>query len=184
MGLGFQQGCLRCAIDFGVSTGSIFNFFEGFAVFFTLFELTRRIASRLKDLTTLHAPSRRRNLPKVVHGTTLVAGGVVAGLAYDLTGRPFDVARRTVHTYEVTHREAPKPIIIRRATIIISALEKKVKEEGLRVFFRLSPDERSASALSTPFRQRLFSVLRVLGRVGPWGAGFLIWESFGPGFAQ
>ncbi|KLO14178.1 hypothetical protein SCHPADRAFT_826752 [Schizopora paradoxa] len=160
----------------------------GFSVFFTLFELTRRIASQLKNASTQFAiqrdPSRSTNLPKVVHGATLVAGGVVAGLAYDFTGRPFDVARRTVHTYEVTHNAAARPNIIARTAIIFSALEKKAKDEGLRVFFRLSPDERSASAFSTPLRQRLFSALRILGRVGPWGAGFLIWESFGPGLTQ
>jgi len=157
----------------------------GFAVFFSIFELTRRIASQVKSssamLVTKEEPS---NLPRIVHGTALVAGGVVAGLAYEFTGRPFDVARRSVRTYQITHDSAVRPSFARRTAIIVSALKEKAEAEGFRVFFRLSPDERSASALSTPWRQRLFSTLRLLGRVGPWGAGFLIWESFGPGLVQ
>jgi len=153
----------------------------GFAVFFTIFEFTRRIASQLKSASAVFATdrdlSRSTKGPKVIHGTTLVAGGVVAGLAYEFTGRPFDIARRTVHTYEITHNSATRPNFVRRTTNIVHALKAKADEEGPRVFFRLSSDERTASALSTPWRQRLFSTLRILGRVGPWGIGFLIWES-------
>lgn len=153
----------------------------GFAVFFTIFEFTRRIASQLKSASAVFATNqdlpRSTKGPKVIHGTTLVAGGVVAGLAYEFTGRPFDIARRTVHTYEITHSSATRPNFVRRTTNIVHALKAKVDEEGPRVFFRLSSDERTASALSTPWRQRLFSTLRILGRVGPWGIGFLIWES-------
>jgi len=79
----------------------------GFSIFFTIFEVTRRVARELKLLSLgLVQPFKvadgrpatvERHLPRVVHGFTLVAGGVTAGLAYEVVCRPFDVARRLAH---------------------------------------------------------------------------------------
>src|ERR1700676_2700037 len=80
----------------------------GFATFFAIFEITRRVASRTKFASQdgieswgpkfgeIRTRSLRRHVPRAVHGVTLVSGGVVAGLAYELVSRPFDVARQLV----------------------------------------------------------------------------------------
>ncbi|EEB87768.1 hypothetical protein MPER_14749, partial [Moniliophthora perniciosa FA553] len=36
------------------------------------------------------------NVPRVIHGSSLVAGGVLAGLGYELTIRPWEHARQTL----------------------------------------------------------------------------------------
>lgn len=146
----------------------------GFAVFFSLFELTRGISLSLKDKAReLSKPDGQLPActPGVLHGTSLVCGGIMAGFAYEMTARPFDEARRIVHAQRVTDPT--------HHTVIASmrALAHRAKEDGLGSFFR-SPVTHD-SEVST-LRQRS---LRVLSRMGPWGAGFLIWEAFGPGLA-
>jgi hypothetical protein len=61
----------------------------GFSVFFAIFEVTRRLALRLKAVAQQFQEERMsqsnkltRNLTKTVHGATLVAGGV--GSIYDI----------------------------------------------------------------------------------------------------
>ena len=57
-----------------------------------------------------------------------------------------------------------------------------MRDDGLLSFFRdtASAEERGTTS---PGRQRLLRVARTLGRVGPWGVGFLVWEAFGPGIS-
>lgn len=58
--------------------------FPGFAAFFSVFEVTRRIALQAKDTSKRRVDqldhqkfgSVQRHLPKMIHGLTLVSGGV------------------------------------------------------------------------------------------------------------
>ncbi|KAH8117295.1 mitochondrial carrier domain-containing protein [Phellopilus nigrolimitatus] len=157
----------------------------GFAIFFSIFELTRRTALTLKSksLEVMNAlegkQAAKSHVPRVVHGMTLVGGGVLAGLAYEMSSRPFDLTRRIVHAQHVTD---PKHST---ASAVLQILTKKARDDGILSFFRAAPVHESAGpAQSTSVcRRRMFSMLRVLGRVGPWGAGFLMWEAFGPGLS-
>lgn len=157
----------------------------GFATFFAIFEITRRVASRTKTASQdilesmkfgeSRMQSLRRHFPRTIHGLTLVSGGVVAGLSYEIVSRPFDIARRAVQQDKVIHS-----LSHRSATI---AIMHKVKEDGILTFFRNpSAAENPTSPGSTGSRQ-LYTALRTLARVGPWGVGFLVWEAFGPGIA-
>jgi len=122
---------------------------------------------------------------------------VVAGVAYEYVGRPFDAVRREWHVYTVS-RATSLPVtsstptaspssqvhdnsLLRRR--VVPPLPMLVKDiyasGGLRAFFQ-SPVSIS-SAPTTGWQSRIYPVLRTLGRVGPWGVGFLVWEAFGPG---
>ena len=117
------------------------------------------------------AQSIKRHFPRTVHGLTLVSGGVVAGLAYEILSRPFDAARRAVQLNGMSNtgnREPPMRVVL-----------LKVKQDGLGSFFR-DADSATASPGSAASR-RLYMALRTLARVGPWGVGFLVWEALGPG---
>ena len=118
------------------------------------------------------------HVPRIVHGSCLVTGGVLAGLAYEFASRPFDEARRVVHAQQVSnplHRTIPAAL---------RALENKLRTDGIRYFFH-GPHVHDEASLQADnlLRRRVRSALRVLGRVGPWGAGFLIWEIYGPGLS-
>ncbi|KAJ3728709.1 hypothetical protein C8R42DRAFT_272660 [Lentinula raphanica] len=153
----------------------------GFAVFFSIFEVTHQIAAQTRERTTMFARKRftpadflMRHLPRIIFGFTLVSGGVLAGLAYELTGRPWDHARRIVHTLKLQDPNGRTSW---------SAFLRQSRLEGLPVFFQnpahttvKSPE----SCADRAYRPKLAMVLRTLGRVGPWGIGFLIYASFGP----
>lgn len=159
----------------------------GFSVFFTIFEVTRRLATELKVLSLgLVQPftvaegrpnAMQRNLPRTVHGVTLVAGGVTAGLAYEVVCRPWDVARRLAHLdrvqFATTHRQRHH---------IFSLITRKIHDDGFLSIFRDTTSRKEKNPMSRG-RQRLLAVARTLGRVGPWGVGFLVWEAFGPGIS-
>ncbi|KAL5490256.1 hypothetical protein ACEPAI_5089 [Sanghuangporus weigelae] len=158
----------------------------GFGVFFSIFELTRRTSNYLRAesmqlMRTLKGEDcTKSHVPRVVHATSLVTGGILAGLGYDIMSRPFDQARRIVHAQRVTDP------VHRTVNAGLQAIMKHIRDDGLLSFFRsvsvhesLRSPERSVSL----FRRRMYSALRFLGRMGPWGAGFLIWEAYGPGLA-
>lgn len=157
---------------------------QGFAVFFSLFELTRQTALTIRSRTeqligkVSNKPSTESHVPRIVHGTCLVAGGAFAGLAYEMTCRPFDEARRVVHAQRVSEP------FNRTVPAALRALEHKVRTDGISYFFHQARvhDVGSLEAESL-VRRRLRYALRVLGRVGPWGIGFLIWEIYGPGLS-
>jgi hypothetical protein len=157
-------------------------------VFFAVFDLTRRVAAQTKavsesvvDFVPLNdekARSIKQHAPRTIHGVTLVSGGVIAGLGYEIITRPWDAARRAVRLEEVT------PGATSRYTrfAIIRAVTRLYHEQGVRGFFRdpltmgASADATAALKPGDRLRQRLWTGLRVLGRVGPWGVGFLVWE--------
>ena len=160
---------------------------EGFSVFFAIFEVTRRVATEAKlfslglvqpfKAADSRSSSIQRHLPRVVHGFTLVAGGVAAGLAYEAACRPWDVARKLAHIEQVRSFTAHRP---RR--YLIDSIARKIHDDGLFSFFR-DAVPKEEGALTSPVRQRLLAAARTLGRVGPWGVGFLVWEAYGPGIS-
>ena len=143
------------------------------------------MASRTKiisqDVAESWEPERRtrslgHHFPRTVHGITLVSGGVVAGLAYELVSRPFDVARKIVHQEKVVHARDHSSAII--------AVMYKIRQDGLVMFFRDTPaGGNSAKVPGSARSRRLYAILSTFARVGPWGIGFLVWEAFGPGLS-
>lgn len=156
-------------------------------MFFAIFEVTRRVATELKlvslgfvqlfEVAGRPPTAIQRHLPRIVHGCTLVAGGVTAGLAYEVVCRPWDVARKLAHTERADSVTTHRP---RR--YLIDTISRKIHDDGLLSFFR-GTVVKEETTLSSPRRQRLLAAARTLGRVGPWGVGFLIWEAFGPGIS-
>ncbi|KIJ24745.1 hypothetical protein M422DRAFT_69462 [Sphaerobolus stellatus SS14] len=138
-----------------------------FTIFFAIFETSRRSAAKarsfskrvLNSMATQVSSTSKTHIPRVVHSTAIVSGGLVAGLAYEFVSRPFDAARRAIH--------APQG----RKSSVTKILLKKVQEDGIVGFFR-DPMRNAPSSR--------FKWLRMIGRVGPWGIGFLAWENFGP----
>lgn len=148
-------------------------------------------------------------IARVAQSTTLVVGGgntsfpyltdqglsnntfeVVAGIGYELVGRPFDVMRREWHIYTVTHpyprtladvtTDHPRPDHILSAPRLALHI---LKEQGLRGLFRspLPHPHPPAEPNQDRWKRRVYPVLRTIARVGPWGVGFLVWEAFGTG---
>ncbi|PFH50081.1 hypothetical protein AMATHDRAFT_4326 [Amanita thiersii Skay4041] len=161
----------------------------GFAVFFSIFEITRRTASYAKDAAlyvTRRSPdddseatrikSHQQHLPRIIHSIVLVAGGATAGFAYEKVCRPWDVARHMVQSSNVTSSGG------NRFRNIVTVLLGRIREDGLLPFIR-DPDSLRNVSHTTLYRQRLYKALRTLGRVGPWGIGFLVWEAYGPGLS-
>jgi len=175
--------------------------FLGFAAFFAIFEMTRRFASSTAEwsseiirakLPASQAEPQSRRISRTVHGVTLVSGGVrafrpllyvskiniaqvFAGLAYEYIGRPFDHVRRLAHLHKVIHSQGS----------LVPLVFKQFQEDPT-AFFRnpfYTADSASSHSKSSG-KQRLLVVLRTLGRVGPWGIGFLAWEAFGQGLGD
>jgi len=127
-------------------------------------------------VSSVKSDSLRRHVPRVVHATTLVTGGAFAGLAYELTCRPWDVARKAVHVDRV------RSVSERHSVTVI--LLRKLQEDGLCSYFKDPNHVPHHEDLSTSLlRRRIYSASRTLARVGPWGIGFLVWEAFGPGIS-
>ncbi|KAJ6606489.1 hypothetical protein DFH09DRAFT_1269429 [Mycena vulgaris] len=147
----------------------------GFAAFFAIFEITRRIALKIRDVVshnvTRSVESRggrgtsfKNHLPQFVHGMTLVTGGVIAGLSYEVIGRPWEVTRQAVRLNVVTKQEYHSPLVL---------VAQKIQQEGFLCLFR-DPNAASADSPASG-HPRIYSVLRTLARVGPWGANSCTW---------
>ena len=173
---------------------------KAFAVFFAIFDISRRTAARARSLaehfsnTSTHlTPSIKAHVPGIVHSTSIVTGGLLAGLSYEFVCRPFDVARRYISiSAAAIEDQRHRPHRHRLHSTTINVLVDKLKTEGLRSFFRpptlLSSSSRS-SGQSSPKPAYAYTYtytwwLRMLGRVGPWGVAFLAWENFGPGVVE
>jgi len=160
----------------------------GFATFFAIFEITRRGASRSKFTLQNVIESRKfggsrtqsvtHHFPRIVHGIILVSGGVIAGLAYEIVSRPFDVARKVVQQDNIAYGRGRC-----RSTGMVAVVQK-VRQDGCLVFFRDSFwADNSVKSPGSAGSRRMYAALRTLARVGPWGIGFLVWEAFGPGLS-
>ncbi|KZT28490.1 hypothetical protein NEOLEDRAFT_1129286 [Neolentinus lepideus HHB14362 ss-1] len=158
----------------------------GFSVFFSIFEATRRMAVRIRfacqsSVETLRLSDEEtvaRHAPRLAHAMTLVSGGILAGMSYELVCRPFDVARRAVYVEKVAAlRGARRPTYVH-------ALLTKVREEGIvSLFWDPSLTSTPKGGVAAVTRRRVDTMLRILARAGPWGIGFLVWEAFGPGIS-
>ncbi|KAI0093565.1 hypothetical protein BDY19DRAFT_982559 [Irpex rosettiformis] len=152
----------------------------GFAIFFAQFELTRRLASKVKNAAreTLARRDRSRHVqshtPRIVSAITLVTGGAVAGLLYEISCRPWDNARKAVHVDHV--------VALSQQHSVTSILLEKANRDGWTSFFK-APGEHVHENYSSTLRRRIHTLLRTVARVGPWGVGFLAWEAFGPGLS-
>ncbi|TFK55177.1 hypothetical protein OE88DRAFT_1653892 [Heliocybe sulcata] len=159
----------------------------GFSVFFSIFEVTRRMAVQVRfacqsSMQALRLPDKDQTVahhaPRVAHATTLVSGGILAGISYELVCRPFDVARKAVYVEKIAAlRSARKPTYLH-------ALLTKVQDDGIVSLFRdpnFAPTPKGKAPAVN--RKRLEAMLRILARAGPWGIGFLVWEAFGPGIS-
>jgi hypothetical protein len=162
------------------------SYLTGFATFFAIFDITRRVAARTKFASQdvieswkfgeNRTRSLTRHFPRTFHGITLVSGGVVAGLAYEFISRPFDVARNVVQQPRVVHASGH--------CYAMKAIAQKVYQDGIASFFRDgSGGDSIAKSSGSVSSRRLYVALRTLARVGPWGIGFLVWEAFGPGLS-
>lgn len=145
--------------------------------------------------------SRTSTVARVAQSVVLVGGGgnpgvlhcqlaihcryliVVAGIGYELIGRPFDVIRREWHIYTVTQSingtSCPPSHI---PQVVLQTL----RGQGMRALFRPvthtpSTSDSIAERGQQRWQRRLYPVLRTIARVGPWGIGFLVWEAFGSG---
>ncbi|CAE6495417.1 unnamed protein product, partial [Rhizoctonia solani] len=172
----------------------------GFALFFATFDMSRHIATRVSHVL---APTEAKDhsswkpfsgINRVAQSLVLVGGGVVGGIGHELTARPFDAARRILHIHNThTRAESAKQFKSHHSdpssgpphrqsrqsstTTSINVLKRTIREEGLLYFFR-STTPTSFDSRSSPY-QRLQTALRTLGRVGPWGIAFVVWEATG-----
>ncbi|CAG7854050.1 SubName: Full=Uncharacterized protein {ECO:0000313/EMBL:CCA69573.1} [Serendipita indica DSM 11827] len=166
----------------------------GFALFFSIFEFSRATAVEVAYLSVAELERFRAMLPyakppsdktrtstaRIAQGVTLVGGGVAAGLGYEIVCRPFDNARRFVWLDDRHHR-GQNPSVTQtesRSRVVARVLFQHLKTHGILSFFA-NPHTatHTADAASTGASRGIYAVLRTLARVGPWGAGFLIYEA-------
>jgi len=142
----------------------------GFSIFFAIFDLSRRSASYFaQQLTPPRYESKNNRRPphaRAAHGLTLVSGGVLGGLAYEASSRPWDAAR----ALWVENKTGPPEERSRLPRVILRGL----REKGVAYFFR---GVRQAGSVAGG--KWYWNVLPTLGRVGPWGIAFLVWEGIG-----
>jgi len=153
----------------------------GFAAFFLIFELSRRTGLTMKNLTldllspvfigTRKNSPLQKQLPAIANGIVLVTGGVMAGLIYELLGRPWDIARRTIRLEKLVHPHGNESSY--------QILTRKIAESGFMALFKYT----NFPVESTKSRTRWNRALRTAGRVGPWGVGFLVWEAYSSGLS-
>ena len=139
-----------------------------------------------KDATPM-TEKAKKTAARTVHGVTLVAGGVVAGLGYEMVCRPFDNTRRLVYLDD-QHKKAEslashtKPIRPEaRIHVVGRVVLAKLNGDGPASFFQ---NPQPTSHASTGPNTWLYAGLRTLSRLGPWGVGFLVWEFMGGGLPQ
>lgn len=181
---------------------SVLRFCLGFAVFFAVFDVSRHLANemaayldpsitlrRVAQVTSSEGeeeeedrfkPSSlsKESHARIGHGIVLASGGIAAGLGYEYVSRPFDNARRIV-----SHTTHTAPDARHSFWTIMSIMTRHVHENG--VISLLASHQPSASSTaaetgSSVLRARALILLRALGRLGPWGIGFLMWEGFAP----
>ncbi|CAG8453026.1 9394_t:CDS:2 [Acaulospora colombiana] len=140
----------------------------------------------------------RTSTARISQGVTLVTGGVVAGLGYELVCRPFDNARRFVYLDDM-HKRAersasdrtgsgshPKSVKLEsRVRVVTRVILERLKYDGILPFFA-NPQQspHTPEPYTSGASRALHGMLRTLARVGPWGVGFLLYESLGGNLPQ
>lgn len=138
-----------------------------------VFDISRNLSSQVavitNSLTGQPSEAKTRHLaPRIAHSVTLVTGGVIAGMGYEIIGRPFDNARRLLYLDNIRARSSPHP----RPTCPPKAvIFNAIRDHGTISFFQ-TRDLPNADRTGTS----LHRTLRTLARVGPWGVGFLLWN--------
>jgi hypothetical protein len=174
---------------------------KGFALFFATFDVSRHAAVHVSRMLASTDNIEQNNwdpfsgIGRFAQSLVLVGGGVVGGIGHELVGRPFDTARRILYihdahsraestkqsqnqSYSNTSADLSRHNTFRsKVTTSISIIRETAREEGLLSFFQ-SPNPTSFDSKSSPY-QRLQTALRTLGRVGPWGIAFVVWEATG-----
>ncbi|PVG03062.1 hypothetical protein CPB86DRAFT_779955 [Serendipita vermifera] len=179
----------------------------GFALFFSIFELSRKVASDVAFLAVHELERFKLSMPngkplsdktrtstaRISQGVTLVTGGVVAGLGYELVCRPFDNARRFVYLDDMhkrgerlasnragsgSHSKSVK--VESRIHVVTRVVLERLKSDGIIPFFA-NPQQttHTPEPYTSGASRALHGMLRTLARVGPWGVGFLLYESLG-----
>lgn len=147
----------------------------GFAAFFTIFEISRQLANEARvTIRRLPVDDQDKDDPhpgRIAYATTLVTGGAVAGLCYELVGRPWDNARHLARLSQLAPHDHP--------TTIPQLLLKKLRDDGALSFFRDPHALPVPTVYENVWKQRFYTASRTLARVGPWGVGFLVWEAYG-----
>lgn len=100
---------------------------------------------------------------------------VIAGLSYEIIGRPWDVTRQAVRLKLVTNQEHRSPLVL---------VTRKIQQEGLLCLFRDPTVGNVNSPATSGVRRRIYSILRTLARVGPWGVGFLVYQAYDSGLGS
>jgi hypothetical protein len=139
-----------------------------------MFDVSRRTANSVGRSISPNSPhveeagqdGKLASYSRIVHGTIMVTGGVVAGLVYEFIGRPFEVLR------SLTRLTLPSDKALQSGNMTQVALHR-VRTRGILSFFQNVDIARTSG--------RTQSCLRLLGRVGPWGLAFWIWEVLGLG---
>jgi hypothetical protein len=114
----------------------------------------------------------RANMERVAFAGTLVAGGAVAGLCYEVIGRPFDNARHLTRVGQLNPHIPPRTLHQMCLT--------KLRQEGIVSFFRDPHAPAVPPETARGWQYRLYTASRALARVGPWGVGFLAFEYWSP----
>lgn len=122
------------------------------------------------DATRLDLPTSLPSRARLAHGTILVTGGVLAGLGFEFAARPFDNARRLAWEHRTASHGSTRAVL------------QEIRSNGAWDTLFATAKDAAASATAGPIsgkellQRRALMLLRTLGRLGPWGVGFLLWE--------
>ncbi|TXT05050.1 hypothetical protein VHUM_03870 [Vanrija humicola] len=175
-----------------------------YSIFFATFDLTRRVALRVKAVVTAavekeqgiietakstagpdtlppRPPSQTPTTARLAQAVTIVAGGVAAASAAEFAGRPFRAAQRysgLAASERTRLSKAGKPIPWRYEHPIRYAWQK----HGMRAYCHregVHETPKTAAAHGNRFVRALTRVGWRLASVGPWGFGFLVFAWIG-----
>ena len=173
--------------------------YPGFAIFFAVFDVSRQLAniaaakvapppiapistsSSMNDegFSLVDPGHKPGSHARIAHGIVLVSGGVAAGYGYEIASRPFDNARRLLESPSGVQGSPSipntKPLPQPAAAMMLS----RIRSEGLLWLFRSVTSNNGTGDVRGVYR-----ALRALGRLGPWGVGFLMWEGLAPDFSN
>lgn len=114
----------------------------------------------------------KANTERVAYAGVLVGGGAIAGLTYEVVGRPFDNARHLARAEQLAPHTPHRTLVQLLAT--------KLRHEGPLSFLKDPLAQPVPPGYVPRWQQRLYSASRALARVGPWGVGFLAFEYWSP----
>ena len=151
-----------------------------YSCFFAAFDITRRIALRVKALLggggipkdwgsfvvlNYEDTDSIPTIARVAQASTLVAGGIGASFLAEISRRPFQAFQKILEKEDSFHRH---PIL------------QTYHTQGLRPFLYPKTSSTIPQQSSTGQLPKALSRLGWrLAAVGPWGIGFLVWAYVG-----